>query len=43
MKKLKTLEAVHTHTHPHTQYNLLNKKSMKNVLLIMQKTDQLII
>lgn len=33
---------VHTHTHTHTQCNLINKKqSMKNVLLMIDKTEQL--
>lgn len=32
-----------THTHTHTHINLLNKKSMKNALLIIPKTDQFII
>lgn len=33
---------VHTHTHTHTQCNLINKKqSMKNALLMIDKTEQL--
>ena len=33
---------VHKHTNTHTQCNLINKKqSMKNVLLMIDKTEQL--